>query len=268
MQIKQLIQENKTFIFKAFVVFIFVWIVSSSFGGDMDKRMKDDNQNVITVSGHGEVNAVPDIASIYFTVESGKTTQKESSDEVNTKVSQVLAFLKTSDIAEKDIKTDGYNSYPKYSNPTPCPLYYRADGVMPPCPQSEAKIIGYSVSQSITVKIRKVDDSSKIIDGINKIGVTNMSGPTLSIDDEDGLKAEARKKAIDDAKAKAKVLAKDLGIRLGHISNFNENGNNYYPMYASSAVTKDVAMGGGVPSEIPKGENTISSDVSITYEIR
>jgi len=268
MNIKELIQENKTFVFKAFVVFILVVLAAGSFNGAGQEGYKDENKNVITISGHGEVNAVPDIASLYFTVESSKSTQKESSDEVNTKVKQVTDFLKASDVAEKDIKTEGYNSYPKYSSPTPCPMYYKEGGIMPPCGQSDSKIIGYTVSQSITVKVRKVDDVSKIIDGINKIGVTNMSGPTLSIDDEDELKAEARKEAINDAKAKAKVLARDLGVHLGKISSFSENGN-YYPMYTSyNTMAKDSMESAGVPAEIPKGENTISSDVTITYEIR
>ena len=266
MQIRELIQENKTFIFKAFVVFLLVILAAGSFRGGKHDRYGDEDRNTITVSGHGEVQAVPNIATVYFTVESSKTTQKESSDEVNTKAKQVIDFLKSNGVAEKDIKTENYNSYPKYSNPTPCPVYY--DRVMPPCNQGESKIIGYTVSQSVTVKVRKVDDASKIIDGINKIGVTNMSGPTLSIDDEDGLKAEARKEAINNAKAKAKVLSRDLGVRLGKISSFNEN-SSYYPMYSSGAVMmKDSMESAPVPSEIPKGENTISSDVTITYEIR
>ncbi len=141
------------------------------------------------------------------------------------------------------------------------------NGIMPPCQNTESKIIGYNVSQSVSVKIRKVDDASKIIDGINKIGVTNMSGPNLAIDDEDALKIEARQNAIDDAKTKAKELAKELGVNLGKITSFNENGNYPMPMYAG-ATANDFVRKESVPSVIPTGENTITSDVTITYEIR
>ncbi len=221
--------------------------------------------NTISFSGHGEVQAVPDIATIYFTVEASKGTQGEASDEVNTKTKKILDFIKSSGVAERDIKTEGYNSYPKYSNPEVCPMYY-GQGIMPPCRVGESKIIGYTVSQSITVKVRKVDDASKVIDGINKIGVTNMSGPNLTIDNEDTLKAEARQKAIDDAKAKAKELASQLGVHLEKISNFSEGGN--YPIMYGKAEAMSADSVAPVPSQIPKGENTISSDVTITYEIR
>jgi uncharacterized protein YggE len=239
-------------------------------------RNSDQGFNSITLSGHGEVFAVPDIATIYFSVESSKPTQGGASDEVNTKTKNILDFLKSSGVVEKDIKTENYSSYPKYSNPAPCVYsgseigYPNSPSMMYPCPSStESKIIGYVVSQSVTVKIRKVDDSSKIIDGINKIGVTNMSGPNLTIDDEDALKAEAKKLAIDDAKAKAKVLAKDLDVRLGKIMSFSDNGD--YPMPYYGGVMMGASYDQSVksaPAEIPKGENTITADVMITYEIR
>ncbi|HEY4494464.1 MAG TPA: SIMPL domain-containing protein [Candidatus Paceibacterota bacterium] len=251
--------------------FVLLIILSAYFGIRALAELKTLNTagnkeaNTITLSGHGEVSAVPDIAGVYFTVESSKATQAASSDEVNTKTKKILDFLKSNGVAEKDIKTEGYNSYPKYSNGEPCPLYYVEGGMMPPC-RTESKIVGYTVSQSVSVKIRKVDDASKIIDGINKIGVSNMSGPNFTIDDEDALKAEARKKAIAEAKTKAEILADDLGVRLGRVTSFTESGNGIYPMMYAGKATLDSAAT-PVP-ELPKGENTISSDVTITYEIR
>lgn len=229
--------------------------------------MGSNGANTITLSGHGEVQAVPDIASISFTIEASEASQVLSSEKVNTKTKGALDFIKSSGVDEKDIKTDSYSSYPKYSYPQICTTYY-SGGTTPPCRSGEQKIIGYTVSQNITVKVRKVDDASKIIDGINKIGVTNMYGPNFTIDNEDGLKAEARKKAIDNAREKAKSLAKDLGVRLGRISSFSESGN--YPiMYAESDMAMKVGNAApSTPSQLPKGENTISSDVTISYEIK
>ena len=261
--------ENLKNLFRAGLAFLvilsFFFVVKLLSEFKSYRMMGSSAANVITLSGHGEVQAVPDIASIYFSVESSKATQNASSDEVNVKMGRILELLKTSGIEEKDIKTDNYNSYPKYSYPEPCPIYINE--TTPPCRTGESKIIGYTVSQSVTMKVRKVDDASKVFDGINKIGVMNMSGPNFTVDDEDGLKAEARKKAIDDARKKAEVLAKDLGVRLGRISNFSENGN-YFPMYYGKAEMMAADSATPAPSQIPKGENTITSDVTITYEIR
>jgi len=62
-------------------------------------------------------------------------------------------------------------------------------------------------------------------------------------------------------------LAKDLGIRLGKMTSFNEGGNYPVPMY-TNAKMMDSAVGASAPAVLPVGENTISSDVTITYEIR
>src|SRR3989344_440765 len=221
-------------------------------------RMGSAEVNTITLSGHGEVKAVPDVATVYFTVESSKATQAESSTEVNNKIAKILEFLKTSGVEEKDIKTEGYTSYPKYSyTQIKCPMGSPEFGTYD-CVDRNQVITGYTVSQSITVKVRKVDDASKIIDGINKIGVNNMSGPNFTIDDEDALKAEARREAIADARTKAEALAKDLGIKLGRVSNFSENTGGYYPMFSKVGYEMDgSARNQSAPAELPKGENTI-----------
>ena len=220
----------------------------------------------ISFDGHGEVDAVPNIADVNFSIQSSLSTQSASSDAVNTKTKSVLDFLATSGIASTDIQTQNYSSYPDYSNPTPCPpIYSGSMGI--PCQQSAATIIGYTVSQDVSVKIRNVNNVSTVVDGINKIGVTNMSGPNFTIDNPDAVQAQARQKAIDDAKSKATELAKELGVSLGKIVNFSESGNNsVVPMYAKAMTAE--APSSPVPSQIPTGQNTITSDVTITYEIR
>jgi uncharacterized protein YggE len=94
-----------------------------------------------------------------------------------------------------------------------------------------------------------------------------LNGPNFTIDNEDGLKVEARKIAIDDAKVKAQKLASDLGVRLGKITSFSESGNNPAPIMYGKAMMLE-APSAPAPAEIPKGENKITSDVTITYELR
>ncbi|PIP69248.1 hypothetical protein CO033_02485 [Candidatus Nomurabacteria bacterium CG_4_9_14_0_2_um_filter_32_10] len=219
--------------------------------------------SVITLSGHGEIQAVPDIASVYFTINKEAKTVKEAQTFVAEIEKKALDFLKENNILEKDIKTLNASFNPKYEykyasqlcNEFGCP------------PNGKSVIVGYESSESITVKVRNTDDVGKIIQGLGTLGVSDLNGPNFSIDNEDGLKAEARKKAIDDAKAKAKALANDLGVHLGKIISFNESGDYPVPMYDKVMMGESVTKDSSVPS-IPKGENTISSDVTITYEIR
>ena len=220
--------------------------------------------NTISVSGEGEVFAVPDIANINFSVREEGKTVADTQKKVSAKIDTALSFLKNSGIEEKDIKTISYNAYPKYE--------YQASGsvpaIYPPIPGKQV-LVGYEVSQTISVKVRNTDKAGTILEGLAKAVITEISGPNFEIDDEEALKLDARKKAIIDAREKAEVLANDLGISLVRIVGFSEGGN--YPIYYSKSMEmSDVGRGSGItPSpELPKGENKISSTVTITYEIR
>lgn len=218
--------------------------------------------NTISVSGDGEVLAISDIASLYVNLNKEGKTSKEAQTLLNEEITKVLNYLKEQKIEDKDIKSEYGGINPKYSyeQQVACFAY--------PCPTKDPKIIGYTATQSITIKVRAVDSASEIRTGLATLGVTDISGPTFSIDDEEGFKDEARSLAIKEAREKAKTLANELGVKLGKVVSFSENGGNY-PMYAAKDMRVSAVMESSAPAPVlPKGENKISSSVSITYEIR
>ncbi|HNW71461.1 MAG TPA: SIMPL domain-containing protein [Candidatus Paceibacterota bacterium] len=225
---------------------------------------KNENINVIAISGHGEVSATPDIANISITISKEAKTVKEAQEEVAKVEKEVLNLLKTNSVDDKDIKTINSSFNPTYEY-----KYVSSYCTQYSCPSSGNRVIvGYEAYENISIKIRNIDDSGKIIQGLGALGLSELSGPNFAIDKEDELKAEARKEAIDDAQSKAKKLAKDLGIKLGDITSFNENGNYPSRLYASDMSAKLESVNTAYVAELPKGENTITSDVTITYEIR
>lgn len=222
--------------------------------------------NTISVSGNGEVFAAPDIANISFTVREEAKKVSDAQDKVAVKVKAVLASVRKLGVADKDIKTQNYSSYPKYE---------WQEGTVscmglncPPYRPGKQVIVGYEVSQSVTIKVRNLESVNALVDALGTAGVTDMQGPNFAIDDEDALKAEARKLAIDKARAKAEVLARDLGVSLVRVVSFSEGEN--YPIYARAtmmSVGKDMAESAPMP-ELPQGEEKIISKVTVTYEIR
>jgi hypothetical protein len=224
--------------------------------------------NTMSFDGKGEVTASPDLATISFTLRDAEKDVKDAQTKVTTKESAVLAFLSTQGIDKKDIKTENYSSYPKYDSGIPC-YSGVVSNIGMPCRPTNPTIIGYEVSEYMTVKIHDLTKVGDIVKGLGAVGVSDMNGPNYSIEKEDALKAEARKIAIDDAKAKAESLAKDLGISLVRIVNFSENGNYPMPMMYSKGVSVESASTAPSPSpDLPTGENKITSNVTITYEIR
>ncbi len=205
----------------------------------------------IDVSGQGVAFAVPDIASISFTVENKAASVHDAQLAVTSKANAAISFLKKSGVAEKDIQTTDYNAYPQYDYPR----------------MGEPKLLGYTVSETVTAKVRDTGSTGNIIDGLGATGVTGISGPQFTVDDPDTINAEARTKAIADAKQKAEILSRQLGVSLVRIVRFSESNGGYpMPLYAAKDA---VGMSAGAASApvLPTGQNKYTSNVTITYAI-
>ncbi|MBM3260964.1 DUF541 domain-containing protein [Candidatus Kaiserbacteria bacterium] len=218
--------------------------------------------NTISVSGEGEVFAVPDTGEFSVTIQEEAKEVAKAQDEMAKKANAIMAYLKGAGVEEKDIKTTDYNVSPRYEwTQGICTGGY--------CPPGKQNLIGFQASETINVKVRDTQKAGELLSGVGGKGAYQVSGLSFTIDDEDALKAEARDKAIEQAKEKADVLAKSLGVSIVRVVGFYENEGGYpTPMYARA----DMAMGGSmekaVVPEIAVGQNKIISNVNVTYEIR
>ena len=220
--------------------------------------------NTITVNGRGEAFAIPDIGEFSFSVIEEGTTVKLAQDKATKKMNDILDAIKVMGIEDKDVKTTGYNSYPKYE--------YRTDVACSQgyCPPGKSVLTGYEVSQTVLIKVRKTDQAGEALTKVGSLGASNISGLNFVTDDLEKVQAEARDMAITDAKEKAVALSKALGVKLVKIVSFNENGGDYpTPMYYGGMEKgMSVTMDAQVAPQIPVGENEVVSNVSITYEVR
>ncbi len=219
--------------------------------------------DTVTVQGSGQATLPPDVARISFTVENTALTVAKAQDATTKQTNAAIEFVKKQGVDEKDVKTLSYNISPQYSYPNPCP-----SGVSCPDYNRPPKVTGYQVSQTIQVTMRNLSAVGELLSGLGILEVQNINGPAFGLDDATAGYDAARADAIDKAQVQAKILAKQLGIRLGKIVNFSESSGGYpSPMYrfgmGGAADTKAVST-----PELPVGENTYNASVSITYEIR
>ncbi len=207
--------------------------------------------------------AVPDIAQFTFSVRAEAPDAAAAQEQSGTVVNDILGYLADMGVAESDIKTLNYNLYPRYR---------WVEQVCEPgtlCRGGEQVQDGFEVNQSVQVKVRNTDEASTIVSGVGERGATNISALDFVIDDTDALQAEAREAAIADAQEKAEVLADDLGVELVRIAGYFEDSARYAPSpFDTRAMNLDLAETSFEGAELPMGEETTSSRVTITYEIR
>lgn len=209
-------------------------------------------RNVITVEGEGKVVGVPDIANIDLGTTVERATVAAAQAENTKTMNALIAKLKELGVDAKDIQTTAYNVYPQYD--------YN-DG--------RQKLRGYSVAQNVHVKIRKLDAVGDIIGTAGSLGANQIGGINFSVDDPESLKAEARKKALENAKDKAEALADVAGVKLRRVVSFSESYGGGYPqpMYYAKDAAMNMAGGEAAPT-VEAGSNDITVNVSITYEIQ
>jgi uncharacterized protein len=211
----------------------------------------------IMVSGEGSASAAPDMALISLTVLREAVTAREALDANNAAMAEVLAAMKTAGIAGKDLQTSGFSIQPKYTYPDP----NKTDQ-----PQ-EPKIVGYTVMNSLGVRVRDLANLGAIIDQSVTLGVNQGGDITFTKDDDTAILEEARKNAMANALAKAKTLTLAAGVTTGRILEISEQSFQPQPMPMMRA---ELAMAKSASDSVPvaAGENSYRVSVNVTFEIK
>ena len=245
------------------------------------------NQATVSVTGKGDVSTPPDLAVMDFSVVSNAKTVDGATVDNTKKMNAIVTAEKSLGVADKDLQTTGYNVSPHYDyvkqilTPVPAPTPAAASnsgsaagsaGVVDSSiyyPSGKQVITGYDVTQTLTIKIRKENMAKigQIIEEATAAGANQVGDLQFTLDNPDAVQAQARKIAIDDAEAKAQVLATQLGVKLVRITSYSEGG--YSPTVQLNYAAKDMAeSSAAVPvPNIQTGENKITVSVNITYEI-
>jgi len=204
----------------------------------------------LDVNATGEVTRVPDVAIISAGVVSRSTTATGALQDTANRMSRVLAALKRAGIEDRDIQTSNVSLNPEY----------RYVENQPP------QLVGYTASNTVTVRFRDVRNSGKILDALVAQGSNQINGPTLSVDKPESALDEARNKAIAIGRARAELYARSLGLRVVRVVSVNESGGSYpvpppMPMYARA----DMAQ---AKTSIEPGGQKLQVNLAMTFELQ
>lgn len=247
---------KKYYGFFAMIIFFFLAMAIVAYISVYSRSVAPNR--TFAVTGEGKVTATPDIASLSLGVltEGGKDLASLAKDN-NNKINNIIGSLKGKGVQDSDIATQVYNIIPRYQ-------YFACNASASgstPCPPAE--IVGYSVSQNVTVKIRDIKKAGDIVNGVVGSGANTVSGLSFFVDDLSPLQDQAREKAIVRAKEIAGLIAASGGFSLGKIASVQEGISNPAPV----AIMDKSGFGGG-SAPIESGSQDISATVTLVYEIQ
>ena len=205
----------------------------------------------ISVSGEGKSPGKPDIAMISLGVTRLAPTVAEARDGAAASLDAMIKTIQANGVARDDIQTEQFNIQPEYDYSNGRQL-----------------LNGFRVTNTLSVKLRDVDKTSKVVDDAVNAGGndTNVQNIAFTIDKPDELQAKAREAAVADARAKAETLAKTAGVELGDPITISESGGPV-PIYAERALAADsVAAAPATPIE--PGTLDVVINVSVTWAIK
>jgi uncharacterized protein YggE len=207
-------------------------------GGAGAAETTDDSRG-ITVQGTARVEAEPDTAELSFGVETRADTAEAALAANGKRMREAIAAVKRA--GGTDVQTQSV-----WLNPW----------------QDESGPAGYVATNSISAK-SDIGDVGDLIDAAVAAGANQVSGPSMTIDDEEDFYHQALKAAVDQARERAKALADAAGVRLGRVTSIVESGSGSppQPFAAREAVAADAS------TPIEPGKREIAASVSVTFAI-
>jgi uncharacterized protein YggE len=203
------------------------------------------------------MTASPDMAILNLSVLREAKTAREAMTANNEAMAKVLEAMKKAGIEDRDLQTGGINIQPRYVYPDD------KNGL------KEPSITRYTVSNSLTVRVRDLAKVGNVLDESVTLGV-NQGGDLSFVNDNPAATInEARKRAVADAIAKAKTLADAAGVGIGRVVEINEQSRPPMPMPIARAQYKTMAAAApedAVP--VAAGENSYNVSVNVVFEIK
>ncbi len=237
-----------------FLAVLILFLVGFGVPAIMSWRNSFAPARMVTVSAQGMATVTPDEADIDFSVVTQGANPQTLSDNNNTKMGAVIQFVSSQGIASSDIATTGYDLQPNYQWDKTTSRNY---------------ITGYTLTQTVEVKIRDLTKVASVLGGLAPLGVNQIGGVNFTFQDPDKFIALARADALTKAASEASQMAAQAGASVGEVVTISES--HYIPgpqpAYAMNSGLGS-AMAAPVAPSIAPGTQDVTDTVTVTYELQ
>ncbi len=211
-------------------------------------------QQGVLVTGSGTVTAKPDMAQVSVGVVAQESTAADAMAKNNAQMNEVVEAIKALGIEAKDIQTTGINLYPVYEEQRV------------PTKTTPPEIVGYRANNNVTVRIRQLDQVGAVLDAAVRAGANSVGGVNFGLQDPKALHNQALEAALQDARAKAELIALTLQLTLGPVTAVSEEQVGIYPQ-PIAAMALEGRGGGGAPP-VEGGELAVTAYVRVVFAIQ
>jgi len=213
---------------------------------------KEPRERTISVGGVGTVSTTPDQVRLSVQVNTRGESASTAMSETSKRTRAILAILKSYGVEDKDVQT---------SRVTVTAILDYERRIQPP------PIVGYNGTNEFSVlfKGKLMDRVGDFIDKAVAAGASSFGGLAYESSKARELEREALRKAAQDARARAELLAKELGATLGDVTQVVESYRSPSPVFMRGRAE---ALDASSAAPVMSGELKIDANVTVVFELK
>ena len=210
----------------------------------------EQNPPTISVSGEGVIEAAPDRATISLgIVNRDKNAAKVQSDNARI-AANIIQAVANLGIERKNIRTGNYSFH----------QYYRNDN-------NRRVLDGYEANNTVIVLVEDLSLVGKVIDAALANGANNVDSLDFGIHDKKNLQNNAIRLAVRDARAKAEIVAAELGKKIVGVRSVSVNAGYVSAPRMNKMAMAAVAEDAVYETPIESGTLSCSASVHVEFEM-
>lgn len=203
-------------------------------------------KSTVSVTGFGQANGSPDQCRIHISLNHMASTAAEALTVTSDLAAQAIAILGHAQSEQCEVRTTGLSVQEFFD-------------------QAQQKVTAHVGSYQLEVVIRPIDEAGVVLSSLSSAIPNGLQirGITLTIVDQEPLRSESRRLALQDAKTKAAEIAAEMGVTLGRVISIQDQPTYGLGGYVQTAAR--IPMSGHVPIEA--GTVSASSLVTLIYAL-
>nr|PZN71364.1 MAG: hypothetical protein DIU55_09070 [Bacillota bacterium] len=214
---------------------------------------EDNSVRTISVVGRGQLEVKPDTAVITVGVSEVRPTPIEAYNALSERINAVSQALMAKGVKEDDIQTSTFQLSPEYN-------WTQERG---------QELVGYRATNTLSITTQNLDKVAELIQVAVQAGANDLRGINFSVKNSDKLLEQALKRAVADAKAKAELVAGELGARVARVQSVSVQDQGSSPVMVWAEVRAEMdKLAAQAPVPVYAGTTTFTATVSVTFELQ
>jgi hypothetical protein len=203
----------------------------------------------ITVTGTGEVLIPADTAVVSLGVSATDREVLKAQRRANETIAAIREALIKAGVKEEDINTDYINIYASYDYS-----------------EGTEQMKGYNANSTLAIRVTDIEAVGEVIDIAFEAGANTLNGINFSASDTTEAEAKAMKKAVENAKDKAEVLAEASGLKILGIDEIIESGTYSYDRGMMNGFAKATAEDAAAGTVVQAAKLAVNSSVTVKFK--